>query len=445
VQTKRLTVLSVDEIDVPPTFAAPEVSLHDPQGRSFNVRAEIEIEHDKAFERPLRGVRLKLHLGVARGPYTLEIHYVTSLARSIRRQGDDLSLEWGSPRWPLGIDNERLVFSIPASNRTPTVWQRDDVTTSPLDASLLVVHTDGARQFIEIVRPHIARLDDSIWVLHCGSSAIEPPTSAPAQTAVIGAAPRTFGWRQGAWFLAVFALSLLAFSVVLLVRKSSLGAPLVAMPFAARATFFAISFALASMQSSLGPWSAGFGFAMVLATHRPAIDTESSQRWLKTLRPRTRHFSSRFAFVAPLVVPILVRLVVGIGVTEGVTLGVACLAWLPLFFWSSPLRVLQSVRARLGRKFETAWLGQHDSTAVRLRVIEPTGTIDLSVEPSRAIVRVRAPAAVMTVVARGVRLAGLRSVQRDSELEIETSVRFCADWAKWCAREMRVATKSQAQ
>jgi hypothetical protein len=245
--------------------------------------------------------------------------------------------------------------------------------------------------------------------------------------------------------LAVFALSLLAFSVVLLVRKSSLGAPLLAMPLVARASLFAISFALASMQSSLGPWSAGFGFAMVLATHRPVINAESSQRWLKTVRPRTRYFAAQFAFLAPIAVPLVAHLVMGVGVTEGVTLAVACVAWLPLFFWSSPLRVLQGVRARLGRKFETTWLGQHDSMAVRLRVIEPTGTIDLSVEPSRAIVRLRAPAAVMTIVARGVRLAGLRSLQRDSELEIETSVRFCADWVKWCAREMRVATKSHAQ
>jgi hypothetical protein len=233
----------------------------------------------------------------------------------------------------------------------------------------------------------------------------------------------------------------LAFFALLRARKALLGAPLLPMPAAVRATLFAASFAIALPQLSLGPASAGIALAMLLAAHRPVQIVEGTHRWLKIASPR-RSFSARpWAIVAPVAVPFLAHFAIGVGVTDGAAIAVACLAWLPLFFWSSSKHSLQRVRAQLGRKCQAIWLGQHDSTALRLAVIEPTGTIEMSVSDARAKVRVIAPMPILSVLARGARLAAIPCMQRDLELEIETPVRFCAEWVKWCVREMRAASE----
>jgi len=140
-------------------------------------------------------VNIDLPRGLSHGTFLFHVRYRKNLlADGIRRDGAMLRIRWAGPTWPEGVDNERCTFVIPSAPTEPRAGsdrsgpdqaQSDDFETEAAGALVSEVRRFADRDEVELVRPHVARMEAVSWSIRVdprafgGVGGSEPRASGP--------------------------------------------------------------------------------------------------------------------------------------------------------------------------------------------------------------------------------------------------------------------------
>ena len=111
--------------------------------------------------------------GLARGAYVFVFRYRTDLkARGlVRREGALMLVEWHGPRIGVGLDNARVVFSLPPAPTPPRAAELHNETEG--SAFLSDVRRTTEADEIELVRTYAPEGARIVWVIRADPRAIE--------------------------------------------------------------------------------------------------------------------------------------------------------------------------------------------------------------------------------------------------------------------------------
>jgi hypothetical protein len=203
---------SIDIVNVDPIAGLdPDVTITAEDGRALTghlVRADertvrVLIDQPRAF---------------LRGTFTFNVKWKLNFAaaHALVFDGTSWRLSWSAPVASDGIDASRTVFDLPAAPEEPRAIMAD--TGAPDDGAVSSVQRDGARDALELVRPHVARGESASWTVRIDPRALTTLTDPALRPVRMAAQPEQD--RVHAIALALL-LGVLALGFALLVGRKT--------------------------------------------------------------------------------------------------------------------------------------------------------------------------------------------------------------------------------
>ena len=319
VSGKKFRAFMIDGIDDAITPPSDEATLAGRDGPGWPaVASDSKGQPIDAFIEPAKEPRkLRIRLGsdgVGRGDYTVQVRYHVDLAKlgAFARDGALTKLTWSLPRWPEGYDGAKIVFVVPAAKEEPRVSIADagGEGEHSLDGyALSALHRTGARDELEITRPHVPAFDDTRFILRVDPKSLPGVAASAAAIAAQGDNQAVLATKPRARAIIPGACAAIGLLLAAILRRrdrtaESLGAyrALLPLPPLVRAVSYgalagAGIFATWTMYPLLGSIASAVAIACAtLRAPRPELPSGSA-RWLAMPasalpQPRTRIVSS---------------------------------------------------------------------------------------------------------------------------------------------------------
>ncbi len=154
----RGPLLWIDMINVDaPAVLDPEVAIAADDGRT--LRGHL-ARHD-------RGARVAVDdpRALMRGTFTFDVRWLLDLAasRALVRDGANWRLTWSAPVAAGGFESARTLFDLPGAPDGPRPILAD--TGAVDDGAVAALRREPGRDFLELVRPHVARGEAVTWTV----------------------------------------------------------------------------------------------------------------------------------------------------------------------------------------------------------------------------------------------------------------------------------------
>ena len=237
-------------IDLTLTYRVVAGTLHDVEveGARFDAlepTCEVRAEDGSAQSASIlrEGDHLKIafdgNKGLRRGTYAVHLHGGVSLTPNSGLVADGAlwRISWNLPVTHEGLDGARVVFDLPAAPTEPRAVRADaapgEVDERAAFGIVATVRRNAERDELELVRPHVARGEGSMWAARVDPKALSSVSHPSLRPVLTARATPLHPPARGPLFVLLFSIGVIFAALVLLKGRAArpLGVrPLVPIP-----------------------------------------------------------------------------------------------------------------------------------------------------------------------------------------------------------------------
>ena len=135
--------------------------------------------------------------------FVVRVSYSVDLVqtRALALDGAMWTMRWTAPAAPEGYDAARVIFDLPAAPTEPRVVAADGTVGD--DGRVVTLRRGPQRDELEMVRPHVSRLESAVWMARVDPRAFPRVTDPSLRPAVAPAEERAQGRGLGVWGIAL--------------------------------------------------------------------------------------------------------------------------------------------------------------------------------------------------------------------------------------------------